>query len=163
MSDWCYLNSEEKDKLIDKLYKKLIKKGRVVCEVSDIRHRIYKRLEYNGHKFERKIIGYEPGVISLSREHNTELEWNLWKIAGWINSKRITKEELELACETHNMMYPKRKVKVSSIEEAFDGELSIGQIYYLIQDKWKKVVDKNPNPFDYCNLRDTIVKIKLVK
>lgn len=148
---------------VNQMYEKLLQNGEVESNSPKNRLRLYRLLQLKKIPFETKIIGYTSGEKSLSRWSGYKMGWDLGRIIKWIESGRLTREELQRCCDLFNQYDCKPRAELSDIENVFNKELNREQKCQLIKNNWDEILDYKWTPFDYCMLKKTIVRITLVK
>ena len=145
-----------------KMYETLEKDGIVECNSPKNRQKLYLLLNKNKKKFDTEIIGYTNGEKSLCRWLHNAIGWDIGRIVKWISAKRLLADNVNRACINNECM-THVSFNFADIAPAFTNELSNKKKFNLISEKWgEKLESTKYTPFDYCVLRKTILRIKLI-
>ena len=139
--------------------------GVVESNSPDNRRKLYHKLIEQKIKYTTEIIGYTETTKYLNR-HADHIGWDLGRVVKWIAHKRILPEDLKTACEIAGEKYCFEDVK-----DVFNPNMSNKERYKIIKEAWgrylytdisRDLYEDKYTPFDYCYLRKTIVRIKLI-
>ena len=147
------------------MYEELLKSGMVECNSPKNRKRLYTLLDIKGLKYSKEIIGYTVGTgritTSLLCGRKFKREIDLPRIMKLIIDKRILAEDLKASCDHLNQHYV--CFDFEAIKDIFENRLSIKDKVELVDKEWGHSIKwEKFTPFDFCPLRKTIVRIKLL-
>jgi hypothetical protein len=143
---------------VEKMYKTLIKEGKVSSNSAKNRKKLYILLKQKGILYHVKITESIKTTRTLNRWIGFQMHaWDLGRVARWIVNKRLVKEDLKEICERDfYSSFP-----FHSIAQVFSTR-SYKEIYQILQREWGNGIEIHKYaPFDYVSLRTTIAMISL--